>query len=269
MPKTLTQDTTFAPSNLTESMPLQRPQRVLQDTSFASTAVYAAVPPPPAPNPFFSFPSGSVDRPRLPADTSNFSFAIYRGAAPPPPPAAPIFSSPQLAPQLQRTLLDTSSGVPKALTSDATPPFAARPQYQIERPRPVFDTSRGTNICLATFLPPPPHFTSRTEGVAITQRPMPGVVQPRNIVLQAFTTYAPFAARPMAWRQERRIEVLAGLVQNLVIHTVPTPPPPPPPGTGPWFTVRATSAITPLVQASSAIAAIVPLISELDVDADA
>jgi hypothetical protein len=77
--------------------------------------------------------------PWLPDDTSQSALALLSGDF-----FVPTFNPPQFQVDRIRPVVDTSSTLPKALYGDALIPAFDAPQHQVDRIRPVTDTSRGS-----------------------------------------------------------------------------------------------------------------------------
>ena len=101
-------------------------------------------------SPFFNAPQSALSRPRLGLETSRF--LIPTGPAPVPfanLPHQPFQASPWKA-------ADTSASTPKPLYADAVTPAFNPAQIQVDRLRPVVDTSRGTPAPMQAIVPPAP-----------------------------------------------------------------------------------------------------------------
>lgn len=152
------------------------PTRTTSDTSQSSPAALVAA----APMPFFELPASVVAYPwKISDTTSGAPKTLTPDAATPasnrflqaPEPVRSVWSTAQgiQPPALPQSVSltasaphrfwwqppDTSQSTPKSAYSDAVNPTVNPAQYQVDRIRPVTDTSRGpSQMLLATVLPP-------------------------------------------------------------------------------------------------------------------
>lgn len=96
------------------------------------------------------------DRVRAVTDTSQGKNLALQDAPVPPP----LVNAPQYQVDRLRPVADTSAGTAKTLTQDAQPPVFNAPQFRVYQQPPVTDTSEGLNLALANFIPPPPFVQS-------------------------------------------------------------------------------------------------------------